>query len=139
MVERVDRVIAGGLKVRVPVPKSERISLGELIRRRRVEGKMTQAELARLIGVKSHTYISKIENGEQRGSYEKLAKISLALRLDWDEMMKTGEIEIPQLYGNRPGDDSMFPALDDRFKHYHPKLKMILYEIAPILEKYIYP
>lgn len=115
-----------------------KMTLGELIRRRRRELKMTQAQLGKQIGVVG-AYISKIEVGDQRGSYEKLAKIALALALPWDEMMKTGEIEIPQLYGTRPGDDSPYPVLDDRFKHYHPKLKMALYDIARVLEPYIYP
>jgi len=106
--------------------------LGELIRRRRLEVKMTQAELAKQIGVQ-HSYISKIERGAQRGSYEKLAAISLILGIPWKEMMKTGQVKIPQMIV----DDSFFPYVDEAFVKYHPKLKAMLYDIAPILEKYL--
>ncbi len=106
--------------------------LGELIRRRRRELKLTQAELGKQIGVQN-SYIAKIEKGRQRGSYEMLAKISIALRLPWDEMYKTGEIKVPQLFK----DDSLYPVLDDRFKKFHPLVKEELVEIGYILEKYV--
>jgi len=112
--------------------KTTILTLGELIRRRRREAGLTQSQLANQIGVQS-SYIAKIENGTQRGSYEKLAKISLALHLPWNDMMMTGHIEIPALYQ----DDSVYPVLDIVFREFHPLVKEELIEIGRILEKYL--
>lgn len=110
-----------------------KVTLGELIRRRRTDLKISQVELAKRIGVKSHTYISKIERGEQRGSYRILARISMELRLPWSLMMRTGEIEMPQL-----NDDSVARTfLNTRFDRFHPVVKEELIEIGDILEKYV--
>lgn len=106
-------------------------TLGELIRKRRRELKLTQADLAKQIGVRS-TYISRIETGERPGRYEKLAKISMALALPWAEMMKTGEIEMPLMDGESP-----YPYLDLKFTRFHPRVKEQLTEIGEILEKYV--
>ena len=112
---------------------SIKVTLGELIRRRRRDLKITQADLAKQIGVK-HSYISKIETGIQPGSYRILAKISQALHLPWSIMMRTGEIEMPE-----PDDDIsvMRTFLNGRFDRYHPVVKEALIEIGEILEKYI--
>lgn len=110
-----------------------KIKLGDLIRRRRRELNMTQMELAKLIGVRD-SYITKIEKGRNRGSYLTLAKIAMVLKIAWQDMIDTGEVEIPELTA---GNESLYPYLDEQFKKYHPKTKEILYEIAPILEKYL--
>lgn len=110
-----------------------KIRLGELIRRRRRESGMSQEKLAKNLNVQ-HSYISKIETGRNRGSYEKLAAISTILGIPWQEMVDTGEVKIPEL--NLTG-ESVFPYLDEKFKKYHPKVKAMLYEIAPIIEKYL--
>jgi len=93
----------------------------------------SQELLAKSIGFQ-HSYISKIERGEQRGSYRVLAKISQALALPWSTMIKTGEIEIPTIDDI---DEYMYPALDAAFKSFHPKVKEQLMEIGQILEKYV--
>lgn len=108
----------------------EKLTLGELIRKRRRELNWTQAELAKRVRVKD-SYIAKIETGRQRGSYEVLARISLAMRLPWQLMFETGEIRLP-VWGI---DDSLSPVDDKVFTEFHPKVKSILIEIGNILEK----
>lgn len=113
------------------------VTLGELIRRRRREVGMMQAALGKLVGVRD-TYISKIEVGTQRGSYETLAKIAMALKLPWRDMIATGEVKIPSLVDDLTGRaDSLYPTLDQRFTQFHPKVKGMLYEIGIVLEKFV--
>jgi transcriptional regulator with XRE-family HTH domain len=106
--------------------------LGKLIRNRRRESNMTQEELGNLIGVK-HSYISKIESGLQRGSYESLAKISQALKIPWSEILKIGEMKAPYMYSP----DSMFPVLDEVYTEFPPTVKMALIDIGKILKQYM--
>jgi transcriptional regulator with XRE-family HTH domain len=107
--------------------------LGDLIRSRRQELRWTQRKLGEMVGVKD-SYITRIENGKQKGSYRVLAKISMATRLPWSVMIRTGEIEIPTIDDI---DEYMYPALDAAFKSFHPKVKEQLMEIGHILEKYL--
>jgi transcriptional regulator with XRE-family HTH domain len=113
-------------------------TLGELIRRLRREKKLTQKELGEKINA-SDTYVSKIETGNQLPSYTKLGLISQVLQIPWQDMVATGEIQIPNMYKSDgvSDDDIFFSALDKAYVQYPPKTKLILYEIAGILEKYV--
>lgn len=115
------------------------MKLGELIRQRRRDLNMTQEELAKVVEVK-HSYISKIETGENRGSYEVLAKIAMALRLDWKEMMNTGDVRVPGWYDFVAGrSDSLSPILDKHFEAFHPIIKEQLIQIGDMLSQYPLP
>jgi transcriptional regulator with XRE-family HTH domain len=107
-------------------------TIGQLIRRTRRQRKMTQKQLAKEVEA-SDTYISKIETGEQDPSYGKLAMITHVLEIPWKEILATGELKLPYMYG----DDVLFPAFDKHYAEFHPKVKLMLYEIGNILEKYV--
>ena len=106
--------------------------LGELIRKRRRAINMTLEELGNLIGVKN-SYIAKIENERQRGSYVTLALISQALKIPWAEILKAGEMKAPYMYEY----DSPQPVFDEFFNELPPRIKMALVDIGHILKQYM--
>lgn len=69
-------------------------SIGERIRARREELNMTQAELAQLLGYKSHTSVNKIEKNTRELQTDKIVKIAEALQttpeyiLGWNQERK---------------------------------------------------
>lgn len=69
-------------------------SIGERIRARREELNMTQAELAQLLGYKSHTSVNKIEKNTRELQIDKIVKIAEALQttpeyiLGWNQERK---------------------------------------------------
>jgi transcriptional regulator with XRE-family HTH domain len=53
---------------------------GEAIRKKRLEMKLSQEELAEMAHV-HHTYVSRVEAGKKNISYENIHKIAYALRM----------------------------------------------------------
>jgi transcriptional regulator with XRE-family HTH domain len=114
-------------------------TLRQLIRRYRTEKKLTQEALAKELEV-SHTFISKIETGEQDPSYTKLAMITHVLEIPWREVLATGELKLPYMYHhgeNEKDDDILFMTYDKHYAEFPPRVKLMLYEIGNIIEKYV--
>jgi transcriptional regulator with XRE-family HTH domain len=61
--------------------------LGQRIRERRLELKMTQAKLADTTGL-DRTYISGLESGRRNPALKNLGKLSKALKISIDQLMK---------------------------------------------------
>lgn len=106
--------------------------IGELMYQKRKELHMTQEELAEKIGV-TDGYISKIELGYQQPGFETLSKIGKELNIDETELFRcdTRFLSVLANIGDRIGE------YDKEFKILRPRIKDILLELAPILEKYV--
>lgn len=63
------------------------MTIGEIIKNRREELKMTQDELARLVGYKHKASITKIESGERKLMQDKILVFSKALRFTPEQLM----------------------------------------------------
>lgn len=63
------------------------LQIGEFIRSKRKEGKLTLKQLAKEIGL-SHTYLSQIELGDRKASPEVLRQLSEALNVSYSELME---------------------------------------------------
>ena len=106
---------------------------GNHIRIARRKKGLTQAQLALRIGHR-HSYIAKIENGTQRGSFTTLYKIAKVLDLPPEFLLHKA--------GLAPLD---FMSLDEisldletnQFSQLDPKVKRALLELAPIMEQYL--
>lgn len=61
--------------------RKEKIYLGQMIKNKRLEKKLTQKDVAQKVGL-SRNYISDIENGRYMPSVETLIKIARFLKLD---------------------------------------------------------
>jgi len=107
------------------------IKTGELIRLKRRELKITQAELARKVGV-TDGYIGKIEIGYQRAGLKTLLKIAEILTIPFEDMIDfDSEFPGARLLADKQAD------FEKHFKELHPKVKRLLLELVPILEKYV--
>lgn len=65
------------------------MNIGEFIKKRRKENKLTLRELGEITGL-SHSYLSQIESGTRNASPEVLEKISKALDINYTELMEFG-------------------------------------------------
>lgn len=70
--------------------KKNRISVGADMAKRRKEKKMTQAELAAVLGV-SQRMIAACEAGERRPSVDLAQRISQQLGIPWTDFYEEGE------------------------------------------------
>ena len=66
------------------------MTTGQLIREARKKAGMTQAELAKKLGI-SYVGISQWENGTRNPKYDTLQRIASALEIDWTELVPEGE------------------------------------------------
>lgn len=105
------------------------LKVGEMIRAKRRELGMTQAELAGKVGV-TDGYIAKIEVGNQGASNNTLMKIGDILGIA-DELFMA-KIE-PMTKAIRV----KFGKPDKEFTKFNYKLQALLLEIAPIIERYL--
>ena len=107
------------------------LKLGELIRQKRRELGMTQADLAKKAGV-TLGYIGKIEIGHKAG-FNTLLKIAQILGIPSDEVLNDNQ-EVFRLLES-------FPHMNERynkeFSELSPTLKSLLLKLAPIIEKYL--
>ncbi|WP_252365670.1 helix-turn-helix domain-containing protein, partial [Acinetobacter pittii] len=62
------------------------IEIGQLIRKKRIEKKITQEALALQCGI-DRSYIGRIERGEVNLTVEKLYEIATALEVDMKELL----------------------------------------------------
>lgn len=62
------------------------VRMGDILRERRVEYGLTEAQLAKIAGI-SPAHYSRIERGVGRVSLETLVKLAEALRLSVDELL----------------------------------------------------
>lgn len=69
--------------------------LGNIIKTKRREKKMTQGTVSRITGL-SRNYISDIENGRYKPSIDSLSRIAICLNLDLNVLKKT-EIQVRDL------------------------------------------
>lgn len=105
------------------------LKVGELIRQKRRELGMTQAELAEKVGV-TDGYIGKIEIGYQGAGLNTIIKIGEVLGIS-DDIFHAQIEPIAHAVGAKfanPGND---------FKKLHPRVQALLLEIAPIIYKYL--
>lgn len=72
-------------------------TLGNIIKSKRREKKMTQSSLSEITGL-SRNYISDIENGRYMPSTESLSKIAVCIDLDLN-ILKMTEIQVKELIG----------------------------------------
>ncbi|HEY82231.1 MAG TPA: helix-turn-helix transcriptional regulator [Dehalococcoidia bacterium] len=107
--------------------------LGDLIRRTRQRKGWTQDELAQKVGCKG-SYIARIEKGRQRGSEELLFKIAKALDLNPQRVFTTAGITDVVFV---PTEKSVLTPETYEFGKLDPKIRRLLLELAPILEKYL--
>ena len=106
-------------------------TLGDLVRKRRRELGMTQAELAGKVGI-TGSYIAKIEVGYQKCSFEVLDKLAVILSIPLADALAYS-IPSPKAW-------RISEAIRDYDRHFHqfsPAVKNFLLEIAPIVEKYV--
>lgn len=73
-------------------------TLGNIIKSKRREKKMTQSLLSEATGL-SRNYISDIENGRYMPSTESLSKIAVCIDLDLN-VLKMTEIQVIELVGD---------------------------------------
>lgn len=62
-------------------------SIGQVIKERRVEMKMTQRQLSKKANV-GHTYLSEIENEKKTPGLEFLFKVSKAMEINLEDLLK---------------------------------------------------
>ena len=106
---------------------------GDLIRQIREERRINQRDLAKRVG-HSQAYIVKIENGQQRGSYQALAKIAIALDIAPQKVLeKAGFL----LYTKYASLDFILGQPEKDFAQLPPNLKSLVLELAPILYNYL--
>jgi transcriptional regulator with XRE-family HTH domain len=70
-------------------------TFGEKLRILRTQRGMTMKELADVLDISAHSYISKLENGEKKPSVEMAIKISLIFDVSLDLLLKD-ELEIKE-------------------------------------------
>jgi transcriptional regulator with XRE-family HTH domain len=76
-----------------PEPDASLVALGQVLRALRVERKMSQEQLAIVVGIHP-TYISRIEAGRRNISWEAMKRISQALELPvWQLVQRIEEME----------------------------------------------
>jgi len=104
--------------------------LGNLIREKRRERGLTQAELAKKVGV-TDGYIAKIEIGYQQAGLKTLYKLLEALEIPEEEILEYDEgfLSLFSRLADKAG------SYDKEFSKLSPKVKGILLRIAPFLEK----
>lgn len=103
--------------------------LGDLIHSARQAKGLSQRELGKLTGFQN-SYIAKIEQGRQRGSYLALVKIAAILDLPLDN--------IAAQFGLNPAfKRHKFTPADYRFSRLPLKVKDLLLEIGTILQRHI--
>ena len=70
---------------------------GSLIRKKRNEQKITQEQLAELVGI-STTYLRGVEHGEHSVNWKSCLNICMALQLDINEIMNKVKAYNDQIY-----------------------------------------
>lgn len=91
------------------------MTTGEKIRRKRLEKKMTQQELAQRSGIDAAN-IRKYESGKQNPKIETIAKIAAALEVQPSELIATMNLTIPPelLFGTIDFRDETEKAIADK-------------------------
>ena len=88
---------------------------------------MTQSQVAEKVGV-NHTYIVKIEKGQNRGSYQTLVKIAYALGVQPEELLaKAGFTNIPP--------SARLTVEVYEFSRLTPRMQRALLDMAPAIQK----
>ena len=105
------------------------LKLGELIRQKRRELNMTQTELAKQVGV-TVGYIGKIEIGKKPSLFI-LFRIGHILGIPPTEIIKEDTEMVNALMGLR----DKLGDYDKEFSKLPTKVKIVLLELAPIIEK----
>jgi len=107
------------------------IELGSLLAHARNQKHLTLKELSTQTGI-SDTYINAIEKGRQRGSYETLRKLALALDLPPESVLQkagfanTGFVSF---------DDLNFDLETHAFASLPPKVKKLLLKLVPLINE----
>lgn len=71
------------------------MTVGEKIRKRRLELDMSQTDLAKLLGYSSYTMLSKVENGDRGMAPEKIKQAANILKVPLEYLM--GDDEVSEL------------------------------------------
>lgn len=91
------------IDVEVYLKMDEFKEIGQRIRKRRRELKISQVELCEMLGYKDHSTVSKIEKGERGLPQKKILKIAVALQttpaylMGWDLLEKEENEKIKRL------------------------------------------
>lgn len=91
------------------------VEFGDRLRKLRKERKLTQKELANLIGVKN-SVISFYEVGDRTPSLEVLVKLSKALRVSTDILLGIDKSETIDIAGLSETDKQYIQSLVDRLR-----------------------
>ncbi len=109
------------------------LKTGEIIRQKRREAGLTQEELAEKAGI-SISYIGKIEIGLQEPGTKILLKLAKMLNI------KPGELPVG-VDGELLAEINMLAdqmgEYNKKFNDLHPRMKALLLDIAPTIEKYL--
>ena len=92
------------------------VDFGDRLRKLRKERKLTQKELATLIGVKN-SVISFYEVGDRMPSLEALIKLSKALRISTDVLLGIEKSETIDISGLSEKDKQYIQSLVDRLRN----------------------
>lgn len=91
------------------------VEFGDKLRQLRKERKLTQKELANLIGVKN-SVISFYEVGDRTPSLEVLIKLSKALHISTDVLLGIDKSEVINVSGLSENDKQIVQSLVDRLR-----------------------
>ncbi len=91
------------------------VDFGDRLRKLRKERKLTQKELANLIGVKN-SVISFYEVGDRKPSLEVLIKLSNALHISTDILLGIDKSEVVDISGLSETDKQYIQSLLDRLR-----------------------
>ena len=108
------------------------LKLGELVREKRREYNMTQEDLAKKVGV-TQNYIAKIEIGYQAAGLKTLYKLSEVLKIPEEEIINL-DVEFLAVLNSIADKQGKYSKA---FSKLAPRVKSMLLELAPIVEKYV--
>lgn len=107
------------------------LKLGELIRQKRREKGLTQAELAEKAGI-TDGYIARIEIGT-KASFKTLTKTVHALGIKMSDIVKADD----ELVNTLNEVTNIYETYDKEFSAIHPTLKSLILKLAPVIQEYL--